>query len=73
MAELPQDPAYLTATEALDAFRARKLSPLEVLDAQIARIEAHNPGLNLITYEYFERAREQEASLRTLARRSGPV
>ncbi len=59
MAELPQDPAYLTATEALDAFRARKLSPLEVLDAQIARIEAHNPGLNLITYEYFERAREQ--------------
>ena len=50
---------YLSGAEALAAFKARTLSPLEVLDAQIARAEAVNPQLNVITHAFFDRAREQ--------------
>ncbi|MDE0389240.1 MAG: amidase [Rhodospirillales bacterium] len=50
---------YLSASEALERFRARTLSPVELLDAQIARTQAVNPKLNAITYDYFDRAREQ--------------
>ncbi|MHC9295840.1 amidase [Mycobacterium sp. LTG2003] len=53
--------AYLGATEALAAYRALELSPLEVLEAQIARIEAHNgdstTGINAFTETLFEDAR----------------
>ncbi len=54
-----QDLCYLTAKEALKLFRARKISPLEVLKAQIARSEAVNPAINCITDRYFEEALEQ--------------
>ena len=50
---------YLAASEALERFKARTLSPVELLDAQIARTQAINPALNAITYDYFDRAREQ--------------
>ncbi len=50
---------YLSASEALERFKARTLSPVELLDAQIARTQAINPALNAITYDYFDRAREQ--------------
>lgn len=53
--------AYLSATEALAAFRRLELSPLEVLEAQIARIEAHNgdrtTGINAFTETLFDEAR----------------
>ena len=35
------------------------LSPVELVDALIARIEAVNPALNAFTYTFFERARDQ--------------
>ncbi|MGE0860584.1 MAG: amidase [Gammaproteobacteria bacterium] len=50
---------YLTASEALAAFTARKLSPVELMEAVIARCEAVNPKVNAITYDFFERARKQ--------------
>ncbi len=50
------DLAYLTATEARDAFRARTLSPVELTEAVIARAEATEPHINALTYRYFERA-----------------
>lgn len=56
MATTDLDLCYLTATDALAAFKARKLSPVEVMQAQIARCEAVNPEINAITYSYFERA-----------------
>ena len=59
MASADLELCYLTASEALERFKARTLSPVELLDAQIARTQAINPKLNAITYDYFDRAREQ--------------
>ncbi|MBL6750121.1 MAG: amidase [Nevskia sp.] len=50
---------YLGAAEAIAAFKARRISPVEVLQAQIARVEAVNDKLNVLTYKYFDRALEQ--------------
>jgi Asp-tRNA(Asn)/Glu-tRNA(Gln) amidotransferase A subunit family amidase len=50
------DLCYLTAHAALKLFRARKLSPVELLEAQIKRIEAVNPSINCLTDRYFEEA-----------------
>lgn len=59
------DLCYLSASEAIAAFKAKRLSPVEVLEAQISRIEAVNPTLNALTYTYFDKAlaqaREAEA------------
>ena len=59
MASADLELCYLSASEALERFKARTLSPVELLDAQIARTQAINPALNAITYDYFDRAREQ--------------
>ena len=59
MASANLELCYLTATEALARFRARTLSPLELLDALIARSEDINPQLNALTYTFYERARAQ--------------
>ena len=53
------DLCYMSAIEALAAFKARTLSPVELMKAVIARCEAVNPALNLVTYSYFDRALEQ--------------
>ena len=53
------DLCYLTGTEALDRFRNRSLSPVELMDAVTARAEAINPQLNAVTYDFYERARTQ--------------
>src|SRR4051794_37692832 len=44
------DLIYLSATEARALFTAQQLSPVDVLEAQIAQIEARNPEVNCITY-----------------------
>lgn len=41
-----QDPALLSATELVAAYKARKLSPVEVLDAVLARIDRFEPAVN---------------------------
>jgi amidase len=51
------DLIYLSATEMRVLFAAKQLSPVEVLEAQIAQIEAHNTEVNCITYTHFEEAR----------------
>ena len=38
---------YMTATEAIDRFKSKDLSPVELIDQLIARIESTNPSLNL--------------------------
>ncbi len=40
-------------------FRARKASPVDLLKAQIKRIEALNPKVNCITYEHFDQAMKE--------------
>ena len=50
---------YMTATEAIERFRARTLSPVELVSAVIARSEAVNPKVNAYTYTFYDRALEQ--------------
>ncbi len=51
--------AYLSASELAFRIRRRELSPVEVVDAFIARIEQRNPSLNAFVYFGFEEARER--------------
>lgn len=48
---------YLPATEARELFRTKQLSPVEVLEAQIAQIQARNTEVNAITFTHFDEAR----------------
>ncbi len=50
---------YMTASEAIEGFEAGQLSPVELVDAVIARSEAVNPQVNAYTYTFYDRAREQ--------------
>lgn len=50
------DTCHLSAAEALALFRSRKLSPVEVLKAQIARAEKTQPKINAFTDAYFDEA-----------------
>lgn len=47
---------YLDATTALGLFRRRELSPVELLEATIGRIEEVNGGINALTETLFEEA-----------------
>jgi amidase len=50
------DLCYMTATEAVEKFKSRELSPVELTKALIARCEAVNPKLNVLTYTFYDRA-----------------
>lgn len=50
---------YMTATEAIANFRTKKLSPVELVKAVIARAESVNPRLNALTYTFWDRALDQ--------------
>lgn len=50
---------YLTATEAMAKFRSRELSPVELMEATIARAEAVEPDINAFCHTYYDRALEQ--------------
>lgn len=58
--------AYLPATTLLQRFRDKKLSPVDVLEAQIQRIEALNGKVNCITHKHYAEARQaaKEAAAR---------
>jgi Asp-tRNA(Asn)/Glu-tRNA(Gln) amidotransferase A subunit family amidase len=47
---------YLSATEVLALFKARKLSPVEYLNSLIARAEQVEPTINAFAFEYFDEA-----------------
>jgi Asp-tRNA(Asn)/Glu-tRNA(Gln) amidotransferase A subunit family amidase len=49
-------PEYLPARQLLESFRAKDLSPVEVLNAQIAQIEKHGDRINAFTHRHFEEA-----------------
>jgi hypothetical protein len=78
---LADELAYLTATELVARIRRRELSPVEVTDACIERIQARNDSLDALVYVGFDdarqRAREAEQAddqrLRWSSSRSGLV
>jgi amidase len=51
--------AYTSAAELARAIRQRELSPVEVVDACIERIERRNPSLNAFIYQDIDDARER--------------
>ena len=53
------DLCYLSATDALDLFKAKTLSPVELMTAIIARAERVNPAINCFADRYFEEAMEK--------------
>ena len=59
MASIDLDLCYMTATEALAQFKSKKLSPVELLKALIARSQAVNPKINAFTYTFYDRALDQ--------------
>lgn len=66
---VPADPLCYASVDELKAmFQAGKASPVDLLKAQIKRVEALNPKVNCITYEHFDQAmkeaRESEARYR---------
>ena len=48
----------LTATEAVARLRRREISPLELIDAAAARIEAVDGKVNALPIRFFDSARE---------------
>jgi aspartyl-tRNA(Asn)/glutamyl-tRNA(Gln) amidotransferase subunit A len=52
------DLEYLTAAEALELFRACSLSPVELMQATIARIEAVDGAVNALPIRFFDEALE---------------
>src|SRR5262245_6508465 len=55
---LSDDLAYMSATELARRIRQRQLSPVEVVDAAIARIEKRNPAITAFVYFGFDDARK---------------
>lgn len=49
---------YLSAKEALARFRAKTLSPVELMEAVIARAEEVEPKVNAFTFKYYDEAME---------------
>jgi amidase len=56
---LSNELAYIGATELALRIRRRQVSPVEVVEAFISRIEARNPSLNAFVYLGFDDARKQ--------------
>ena len=54
-----KDLCYMTAVDAISNFKSRKLSPVELMQAVIARAEEVNPTINAFAHTSFERALEQ--------------
>ncbi|MEI6689707.1 MAG: amidase [Thermoleophilia bacterium] len=53
------DLAYLTASDALAGFAAKTFSPVEVLDALIARAEVVEPTVNALCWTRYDEARAE--------------
>ncbi len=51
--------AYASAAELAALIRRRAVSPVELLDAVIERVQRRNPSLNAFVYTNFDEAREQ--------------
>lgn len=66
------DIAYLPATEQLRLFRARQLSPVEVLEAQIARAVALSASVNAFTWRCDEAALVQARAAEARYLGNGP-
>jgi Asp-tRNA(Asn)/Glu-tRNA(Gln) amidotransferase A subunit family amidase len=68
------DLCYMPGFLLQEQFRARKLSPVELLEAQIRRAEAVNPAVNAYTDTYYDEAMAQaRLAEKVFAGKHGPV
>jgi amidase len=51
--------AYMSAAEIAERVRRRSLSPVEIVESSIARIERRNPSLNAFVFKGFDDARRE--------------
>jgi amidase len=58
---MTEDIAWLDATGQAELVRRNEVSPAELVDEAIARIEKLNPQLNAVIHELFDRARAEAA------------
>jgi amidase/aspartyl-tRNA(Asn)/glutamyl-tRNA(Gln) amidotransferase subunit A len=65
--------AYMSAAELAAAIRRRALSPVEVMEAAIARIEARNPSLNALIFLDFEHARREAKKAEAAVMKGEPL
>ena len=56
---MSDDTAWLDATGQAELIRSKEVSPAELVDAAIGRIEKLNPELNAVIHELFAAARDQ--------------
>jgi amidase len=70
-ASAPAGLSALPAREAVRLLRRREISPLELIDAALARIEATDDRLNALPTRCVERARDQARWLMAAADRAG--
>src|SRR5688572_13603639 len=70
---LPRTLPELSAVELRRLIGAREISPVELLDACIERIERLNPFVNAVTATCFERAREEARAAEATVLRGEPL
>jgi amidase len=66
-----EDICYLSATRTLELFKARKLSPVELVTALVHRAERVNPAVNCFADRYFDEALEQAKTAEALYGKRG--
>src|SRR5580692_1474582 len=66
-------PNRLTLTQMTELIRARKLSPVELMDAHLKQIEKHSPAVNAFIRVLEEPAREAAKAAERFLTSNGPV
>ncbi len=56
---MPQFDPFTSALELADLIATKELSPVEVVDAYLARTDALNPNLNAVTWRRDEEVRKE--------------
>jgi len=64
---------YLSAVEAMEQFKKRELSPVELMQAIIDRAEALEPKINAFSHTYYEEALEQSRAAETRFAKGEPL
>lgn len=67
------DLAYTSAAELARRIRAKDISPVDVMDATIARIEQRNPSLNALIFTDFDGARAEAKKAEAAVMASEPL
>ncbi|MDQ0139027.1 amidase [Cupriavidus necator] len=70
---VPDQLTSLSAVELRRLIGTRDISPVELLEACIARIEAYNPAINAITATCFARARQEARAAEQAVLRNEPL